>query len=44
MLRQRAAFIGRILQGIADNPATGNGTQRHFRKHLERILRDIEKL
>jgi|HubBroStandDraft_1064217.scaffolds.fasta_scaffold02635_8 hypothetical protein len=43
LLRQRAAFVGRILQGIADNQGT-NGTQRHFCKHLESILRDIENL
>jgi hypothetical protein len=43
LLRQRAAFVGRILQGIADNGGTG-GSQKHFKKHLEAILKDIEKL
>ena len=43
LLRVRAAFVGRILQGIADNKADSY-TQGHFRKHLQSILRDIENL
>lgn len=43
LLRLRAAMVGRILQSIADNQGS-NGTQQHFRKHLEGILKDIEAL
>jgi hypothetical protein len=43
LLRVRAAMVGRILQGIADNKGD-NGMQRHLRTHLESILRDIENL
>jgi hypothetical protein len=43
LLEQRAAFVGRILQGIKDNES-GNKVQQHFSRHLESILRDIEAL
>lgn len=43
LLRVRASVIGRILQGIADRSGTSS-VERHFRKHLEKILRDIENL
>lgn len=46
LLEQRAAFLARIAQNIADlkKPEHQNATYRIVRMHLEGVLRDIENL
>jgi len=43
LLRLRAAFVGRIVQSIADHQGE-LGVYTYLRKHMEGILRDIENL
>lgn len=43
LLEQRAAFVGRILQGIKDNESS-NKVQQHYAKLLQYMLQDIERL